>query len=55
MKKIYNAPEVELLRFAPAEQIANSEIQLNPNSGDQGLGFSDPNAIVVPLDKLLGL
>ncbi len=55
MKKIYNAPEVELLTFAPAEQIASGDVEFQNNTGDMGTGFSDPNAVVVPIGKLLGL
>lgn len=54
MKKLYNTPEVEMLRFAPVEQIASATEYNNPLTSPEK-PFSDPNAIVVDISKILGL
>ena len=50
MKKLYNAPEVEMLRFAPVEQIADqSNVEANMPALQPEKIISDPNnAIFIP-------
>ena len=48
MKELYASPEVELLRFAPAENLATEDGSPNDIIGDD-----DPPDLVIDIGKLL--